>query len=625
MMTTAPTSGPSPSTVSRLAGGASGIELYLARLADQYEFFLSELWVEIGADKQAPLEELDYDIARFVADSSNPTRCVLAFRGVGKTTSGTCAYASWRLYRACYYGEPDFRIKVISKAHTFACNVISMLREWIGIDDETGVWFLRHLRPDESKNHRDNRESFDIGPSTRSKDPSVSAAGIDGMITGTRAHLLIADDVETPENTVTVNSRERLREQVKEFRQIASFGDREILFFGTPHHRESLYDHLATKEIYDSHTGETIRYVVRSWPIILPEPKWLAQHVAPLIRERLSELGRDVAPGEIIPTCPGRFPRRIVLERLAEGEINFARQSMVVADCADLTYPLRLSDLIVPDFEIPRDEGPLWIKWGRTRAGGVSNVREDLDVAGMTGDVLYRQFEVSANTGKWARTVMRVDPSGRGADQTAWAVGSFLAGWVWVKCVKGDGQDKDKPGDDPRILREIAADAMFYGVTEIIIEEQFGGSSFAQLLELEISKLYCGPGQNPAYPDGWRCSIEIRHSKGQKERRIIQSLSTPMANHRVVIAEDAIRVVPGLPTRYQLQYQLSNVTEQAGSLTHDDKIEVMAGVVGEFGEEMRISPEMVEQRILEEQVAAAAAKHYSYFQRPVVNWNRQFV
>lgn len=590
---------------------------YLKRLADDFCFFLDELWAETGLGKHAALEEIDYDIARFVADVGMPTKVVLAPRGVGKTTSGSCAYAAYRLYRATFYNEPDIRIKLISKSHGFAVNAISMIREWI-----ENVWFLRHLIPDPERNHRDNRDGFDIGPSTRTKDPSVSAAGIDGQITGTRAHVLIGDDIETPENTLTVNARERLREQIKEFRQIASYGDREIIFFGTPHHRESLYDHIASKTITDPDTGEVIQYVVRSWPLILPEEKWVTKHTAPLIRDRLSEFGRAVKPGEIVPMWPNRLPRRIVLERLAEGEVNFARQSMVVADCADLLYPLRLSDLVVPDFEIPRSEGPTWIKWGRTRAGGVSNVREDLETAGSSGDVLYRQFDVSPNSSRWARTIMVVDPSGRGEDQTAWGVASFLAGWVWVKCLAGDGHTRERAGDDPSVIRRIAEDARHYGATEIIVEEQFGGSSFGQLIEVEIGKLFLERGQSDAYPDGWRCSVEIRRSKGQKETRIIQSLSAPMSNHRVVVAEDVIRLNPAEEAKYQLQHQIANITEQPGALTHDDKIEVLAALVGEFGEDLRLNPDQMEERLAEEKLDRQLREHYASFKsQKVPRWN----
>lgn len=593
-------------------------DAYLKLLADDFKFFLQELWQETGNYKHAPLEELDLDIAEFVSDTTKTAKVVLAFRGKGKTTFGACAYSAFRQYQSVYYGDTQFRIKMISKSHGFAVNAISMIREWF-----SSVWFLKHLAPskDQEKNHRDNRESFDIGPSTRTKDPSVSAAGIDGQITGTRAHLLISDDSETPDNVKTVNSREWLRESVKEFRQIASFGNREIIYFGTPHSRESLYDHLATKEIEDPETKEIIRYEVRSWPIILPEPKWVTKHTAPLIRERLAELGREVKPGELIPTCPVNFPRRIILERLAEGEINFARQSMLVADCADLLYPLRLSDLIVPDFEVPRDEGPTWIKWGRTRAGGVSNVREDLQLCGMSGDVLLRPFEVSPNSAKWSRTIMRVDPSGRGEDQTAWGVASGLAGWVWIKALKGDGHQKDKSGDDPRVIRQIAEDARYYGATEIIVEQQFGGTSFGQLLEVEVQKLFLNRGGNPDtgghpdYPDGWRCSVIIEHSKGQKERRIVQSLSSPMSNHKVVIAEDAIRLTPGLPVKYELQYQISNLTEQVQSLDKDDKVEVLAGLVSYFAEDLRVTPEQIEEKLAKERLESQLQEHYAAFRK----------
>ena len=570
-------------------------ETYLKRTADDYLFFADEVWRETGLDKKAAFEEADHVLMRWVSNTSQKTRGVKAPRGIGKTTWGTCAYGMFRIHRACLYekfrwdgwediAEPNYRVKVYSKATRFAREIISTMRGWV-----EEVWFLEYLRPNPDRDHRDNTEAFDVGPSTRDKNPSVAAFGIESMITGGRAHLVLADDVETPENTKTVRAREELDKQVREFRAIASFGDREIVYFGTPHCRETLYAKLSKRG-----------YEFRTVPLILPQPNRQDRTLDPWVLDKLSSLGRDVGESEIIPLW-NRVGRHIVLEKMAEGPVEFSRQFMLVADAEDLEYPLRLSDLIVPDFGIDRDNAPIWVKWGRTTNNGVSTAW-NIDTCGMSGDLLFKQIAYADTVAPYQKTVMCVDPSGRGSDQTAWCAMSYIGGYLWVKGIRGDGHQDGRAGDSPEIMRQIAEDARAWGVTDIIVEQQFGGDSFSQLLEIEVNKITIQPGQSKEYPNGWRASVFVKPSTSQKETKIIKALSRPMSAHRIIIGSEWISLEPGLDTTYELQYQLTNITEQSGCLVHDDKIEVLAGCAAEFAEDMRMSPEMMEQKILDEEI-----------------------
>ena len=550
------------------------------RLRTDFPFFLEMLWLAIGYDKKAPLEELHLDMAAWIDNRDQPTRGVMAARGVGKTTIGTCAYAAFRLN-----ADPDIRIMVVSEGHKHAKKIVAQIREWI-----RSVPFLQHLEPDPDRGHWDNADEFDVGPCTKTKDPSVRSAGIDGQITGTRAALLIADDIETGKGSRTINARERIADAVKEFRSIASFGQREILYVGTPHHRESLYERLM-KQGDDKTT-----YAFRVYPMVLPKPLWKHRFIAPIVAEKLARHG-EVRDHEYIPLFPITLGYDMVMERLSEGLVEFTRQQMCVADSEDMEYPLRLSDLIVPSCGVDMVDAPLWIKHGLRTGHNESTAWPDMEVLGMSNDRLHREIAFATERSKYASTLGFVDPSGRGNDETAWCMGGYLAGYIWTK--KLGHSNVGEPGDSPTVLARIARDARESRCHRIVVERQFGGDSFGQLLDVELRRLAVEPG-HPEFPDGWRCSVETVPARGNKEKRIIASLSRVMHGHRLVVPREVIEIESDVPTKYQLQYQIANITEQARSVQHDDRVEAIAGMVGLFVDEMDISPEdmagMIEQR-----------------------------
>ena len=54
---------------------------------------------------------------------------------------------------------------------------------------------LKHLQPKD--NQRQSKVSFDVAPALAIHAPSVKSMGITGQLTGSRADLIIADDVES--------------------------------------------------------------------------------------------------------------------------------------------------------------------------------------------------------------------------------------------------------------------------------------------------------------------------------------------------------------------------------------------------------------------------------------------
>ena len=84
--------------------------------------------------------------------------------------------------------------------------------------------------------------------------------------------------------------------------------------------------------------------------------------------------------------------------------------------------------------------------------------------------------------------------------------------------------------------------------------------------------------------------ITGEYSTGYKEKRIIDSLVSPMQRHRVIVHKQVFdsdvrygkQHAIADRTQYSLWYQLANVTTDRNSLPHDDRLEAMAGAVREF-------------------------------------------
>ena len=89
---------------------------------------------------------------------------------------------------------------------------------------------------------RQSKISFDVGTANASQQPSVKSLGITSQLTGSRADLVVADDVETSGNTQTQFMRDKLGESIKEFEAIIKPDTSKIVFLGTPQVENSIYN-----------------------------------------------------------------------------------------------------------------------------------------------------------------------------------------------------------------------------------------------------------------------------------------------------------------------------------------------------------------------------------------------
>lgn len=572
----------------------------LQLLHDYFAYFLEAFYHESGLIEKAPIGEVELDMCHYVQFGPND-RIVLAYRGVGKTTMFTVLYSLWRLLR-----NPQIAIKIVSKTSGHARDVVRECRERI-----EQAWFLSGLIPRDDA--VDNDTMFYVGARDKvDKNPSIMAVGIDGQITGTRAHLLIGDDVETQDNTKTLAARDTLAAKCGEFVEVTSFADPvegrgqgEIVICMTPHHEDSVCNRLIK-------TG----FDARTWPVMLPPEggdfaREKIRTLAPTVREAAEQ--HELAHGpigdhDIIPTTPYRFGVEDIVRRQSFGDLHFAKNGMLIADLGSRHRPLRLSDLIVPDFDFRGGTVPIEIVYGKSDENG-STAREDIENVGYGTERIYRQVAIPDRrneSNKWARLRdirMRVDPSGHGEDETAYAIGGFMAGYIWVMDVGGyGGSYSSEHGGHKNIFVALANRARELGVRRITVEQNYAGEMFRDSLEVELNRLWIEPGDDswPQHPDGWRCSVETEGSgSGKKEDRIISALAGPLAQHRLVMHEDAIRPEEGLDRDYELQYQFSGM-RPGGGTKHDDRIDALAGLVASFQSGLRGDERVLGERAREE-------------------------
>jgi hypothetical protein len=508
-----------------------------ALLIADFRNFLYLVWQHLGLPEPTLLQ---YDIAWYLQHGPR-RRIIEAFRGCGKSWI-TAAFVLWKLY--C---NPNERILVVSaskdRADAFSVFVKRLIEE---------MPLLHHLKP--RPGQRDSNLAFDVGPSDAHQAPSVRSVGITGQLTGGRATLIVADDVEIPKNSLTHLMRARLAELVKEFDAVLSPGG-DIVYLGTPQCEMSLYNVLPPRG-----------YDMRIWPARYPSREKAERYgirLAPMIRERLTEIEAMIPMGDRgAPTDPQRFTDLDLLEREGSyGRSGFAMQFMLDTSVSDENrYPLKLSDLIIMGLDLK--QGPVSVVYGSS----TQQIINDLPNVGLQGDRLHRPMAVSPEFKEYQGIVMAVDPSGRGGDELSYAIVALLNGWLYVLTVKGlVGGYKDEN------LQKLADEAKKYGVRHIIVEENFGDGMFTKLLTPFLTRTY-------------PCTTEeVKHSI-QKERRIIDTLEPLLNQHRVVIDEKLIREdaenYNGHPDDherdYQLFYQMTRVTKERGALAHDDRLDVLA-------------------------------------------------
>lgn len=508
-------------------------EEQIAKAKEDFRVFIYMVWKMIGLPDPTPIQ---YDIAHTLQNLPNDRFIIEGFRGVAKSFI-TCAYAVWTLWR-----DPQKKVEIVSASKDRAdANAIFIKRIIYTLP------FLAHLkaRPDQ----RDQQNLFDVGPAVPDISPSIKSVGISGQLTGSRADLLIADDVEVANNSGTQTQRDKLNEAVKEFDAIIK-PKGQIVYLGTPQNEMSLYNELQQRG-----------YKCRIWTVLYPESlserEFYGDRLAKIIADKYDN-NSELYAGK--PTDPRRFDEEeIYKRRLSYGKAGFALQFMLNTNLSDQEkYPLKVQDLMIANLSL--DEANLKWYWSNDRQLRIN----DLPCVALKGDYFYEPQGRSNEVFEYTGTVMAVDPSGRGKDETSYAVVKYLNGYLFVLEVGGT-----REGYSDSTLRQLANKAKIYGVNEIVVEGNFGDGMFSQLFK---------PVLNDIHP----CSVTEVKNYAQKEARIIDTLEPVMMRHKLIIHKQVIiddyQVYENAPA-YSLIYQMTRLSRDRGALAHDDRLDALCMAV----------------------------------------------
>ena len=517
----------------------------LQALQSDFKLFLQALWEQLNLPQPTRAQ---YAIADYL--QHGPKRLqVQAFRGVGKSWI-TGAFVLWTLFN-----NPEKKIMIISASKERADNMSIFLQKLI---IET-PW-LSHLRP-KSDDARWSRISFDVLCSPHQA-PSVKSVGITGQLTGSRADLMILDDIEVPGNSMTELMREKLLQLCTEAESILTpKDDSRIMYLGTPQTTFTVYRKLAERA-----------YRPFVWPARYPED------ITPYEGLIAPQLQEDIDEGAEAGSCtdPDRFDDDDLLQReSAMGRSNFMLQFMLDTTLSDAEkFPLKMADLVVTS--VNPTEAPDNVIW----CSDPQNIIKDAPTVGLPGDYFYSPMQLQGEWTPYQETICAVDPSGRGTDETAACYLSQKNGFLYLHEMRAY-----RDGYSDATLLDILKGCKKYNATTLVVETNFGDGIVSELFKKHLQQT-----KQAIFVDEVRANV-------RKEDRIIDSLEPVLNQHRLVVDRGVIDwdyssnkdCPPESRLLYMLFYQMSRMCRMKFAVKHDDRIDCLAMGVKYFTDALSIS------------------------------------
>ena len=521
------------------------MEEHLTALQGDFKLFLQALWNQL--DLPSPTRA-QYAIADYL--QSGPKRLqIQAFRGVGKSWI-TGAFVLWTLFN-----NAEKKIMIISASKERADNMSIFLQKLI---IET-PW-LNHLQP-KSDDGRWSRISFDVACSPHQA-PSVKSVGITGQLTGSRADLMILDDIEVPGNSMTELMREKLLQLCTEAESILTpKNDSRIMYLGTPQTTFTVYRKLAERA-----------YRPFVWPARYPKDVTPYEGlIAPQLQEDIDE---GAESGQ--PTDPDRFDNEDLLEReSAMGRSNFMLQFQLDTTLSDAEkFPLKMSDLVITS--VNPTEAPDNVVW----CSDPRNILKELPTVGLPGDYFYSPMQLQGEWTPYTETICAVDPSGRGSDETAAVYISQKNGFLYLHEVRAY-----RDGYTDNTLLDILKGCKKYNASTLVVETNFGDGIVSELFKKHIQQT-----KQRIFIDEVRANV-------RKEDRIIDSLEPILNQHRLIVNRDVVEwdyrsnpdAAPEQRLLYMLFYQMSRMCRMKYAVKHDDRLDCLAMGVKYFTDALSIS------------------------------------
>ena len=549
--------------------------------------FLEDVMEELGFSTT----EIQKDIGGYIAYGPQYLM-VQAQRSQAKTTIAA-AFAVWYLIQS-----PSGRVLIVSAGGDQATDIATLIVRIIMNMD-----VLACMRPDKSAGDRTSVEGFDIHHSLKGidKSASVDCVGIDANLQGRRADLLIPDDIESSKNSATPTQRAKLLHLTKDFTSINSTG--RIIWLGTPQTMESIYNSLPGRGV-----------VTRIWPGRYPTPEQRKQYgasLAPLLASRLATnpslaIGGGLLGDQGQCVDPALLDEHTLQKKeLDQGTAYFQLQHMLNTAMMDaLRFPLKSERLTV--LEAAGGQFPLSVVRGM-----ISTMLKDYSVH-EHGFKLSLPHDISRETSKLQQVVAYIDPAGGGAnaDETAYAIGGFLNGNVYLLSVGGipGGYDPDKLKALALRIKPFAS--IGSGPLVVKIEKNMGFGAFRAVFTPVLREHIPTAG------------IEDDLVHGQKEARIINTLEPVMGRGALIVTEEAVRhdletsslYAPALRLTYSFFYQLAKISLTRNALIHDDRLDAVEGLVRHFTEALALDQK--------KQLASLAAKAHAEAVSDPLGYNR---
>jgi len=513
-------------------------------LRGDFKLFLQALWTQLDLPNPTRAQ---YAIADYL--QHGPKRLqIQAFRGVGKSWI-TGAFVLWTLFN-----DAEKKIMIISASKERADNMSIFLQKLI---IET-PW-LNHLRP-RSDDARWSRISFDVLCSPHQA-PSVKSVGITGQLTGSRADLMILDDIEVPGNSMTELMREKLLQLCTEAESILTpKDDSRIMYLGTPQTTFTVYKRLAERS-----------YKPFVWPARYPRKTTIYEGL--LAPQLVEDIDNGAKKWDV---TDDRFDNEDLIEREASmGRSNFMLQFMLDTSLSDADkFPLKCSDLVVTS--VNPKSAPESVIW----CSDPQNVIKDLPIVGLPGDYFYSPMQLQGQWDSYTETICSIDPSGRGSDETTAAYLSQRNGILYLHEMRAY-----RDGYSDNTLLDILKGCKKYEVSKLVIETNFGDGIVSELFRKHLQQT------------NQRIDVEEVRANVRKEDRIIDALEPVLNQHRLVVDRSVIEwdfksnpdEAPEKRLMYMLFYQMSRMCREKGAVKHDDRIDALAQGVKYFTDAMGIS------------------------------------
>lgn len=462
-----------------------------------------------------------------------------AQRGLGKSLI-TQIVCMWLLRR-----NRDEKIVVVSATSSRSESFVNFCFQLI-----VRIPLLNDLEP--KGRDRASTKKLDVAGRTPDDSPSLCAFGVFSAKTGSRATIIIYDDVEIPENSDTAQKREKILAGVRDTANLGISNAFTETCICTPQSSESVYIPLKDEDGFR-------RTII---PAEYPEDPSvyegdLAKHIARDMRVNPDRVGS--------PTDARQDARHLAKQKM-KGKARFKLHYMLDTQLSDEEkFPLKLRDLIVMDLE--KDKAPLHVAYSSDRKDALWEIKHK----GFKGDSLFGpKFASYDNLVKYQGVAMFVDPSGRGTDETAYCVTAQLNGRIFLLDFGGI---QGGYGDDA--LETLAYIAKEYSVHCIEVESNFGDGSFAELLKPIVSRIYRTAYRGSYDKQNSGVAISDNRATTRKETRIIETLEPVVMQHKLIVNKSAIIRDSEKESMYSFTYQYTHIQDIKGALKHDDIIDVV--------------------------------------------------